>query len=70
MVNDVSDAQWIAFNATAGPYVAVVSTSMFYDVIELLINHSDKVAGVLLYENETLRWDLAFVTLELFVYRI
>lgn len=53
MVKDVSDAQWLVNNGTAGPYVAVVSTRLFYDVVELLMGTPENVAGVIIYDNAT-----------------
>ncbi|XP_047523406.1 nicastrin [Pieris napi] len=55
MIKDVEDAQWIIKNASSGPYVAVVSTSLFQSVINLLIDDPSNVAGVLLYDNATMR---------------
>ncbi|XP_061712940.1 nicastrin [Cydia pomonella] len=55
MVKDVIDAQWLVFNGSAGPYMAVVSTATFQNVIELFLDNSDNVAGILLYENATER---------------
>ncbi|XP_049887276.1 nicastrin [Pectinophora gossypiella] len=57
MVSSVSDVQWLVHNSSAGPYMAVVSTSLFYDVVELLMNYPDNVAGVLLYDNATAKVD-------------
>lgn len=53
IVKDVSDAQWMVFNSTAGPYMAVVSTDLFHSVVELFMDNPGNVAGVLLYENAT-----------------
>ncbi|XP_013195444.2 nicastrin [Amyelois transitella] len=55
MVHNLEDAQWIAYNGTAGPYMAVVSTAIFHDVIEVLMSHSGHVAGILLFANATIR---------------
>lgn len=55
MIKDVSDAQWLVENSTAGPYMAVVSTAQFNDVIELLMEQPANVAGILLYDNITNR---------------
>nr|XP_021182920.2 nicastrin [Helicoverpa armigera] len=53
MIKDISDAQWLMQNASAGPYMAVVSTAMFYDVYELLLSQPALIAGVLLHDNVT-----------------
>ncbi|XP_013167231.1 PREDICTED: nicastrin [Papilio xuthus] len=55
MIDDVSDAAWLVNNATAGPYMAVVNTAMFLDVIDLFMLKSDNVAGILIYQNGTAR---------------
>ncbi|CAG4922292.1 unnamed protein product [Colias eurytheme] len=55
MIFDVADAEWIVHNSTAGPYVGVVSTSLFHSVIDLLISEPSNVAGILLYDNATMR---------------
>lgn len=55
MINDISDAQWLAHNASAGPFMAVVSTALFYEVIELLMSKSANLAGILIYHNSTMR---------------
>lgn len=55
MVKEVSDAEWVAFNSSAGPYVAVVSTAQFHNVIELFMAHPDNIAGILLFDNATER---------------
>ncbi|CAH2099957.1 unnamed protein product [Euphydryas editha] len=57
MIRNVTDAQWLVYNSSAGPYVAVVNTWLFYDIIELLMNKSENVAGVLLYDDATMRPD-------------
>ncbi|XP_045455287.1 nicastrin [Melitaea cinxia] len=57
MIQNVSDAQWLVHNSSAGPYMAVVSTWLFYDIIEILMHHPENVAGVLLYDNVTMRPD-------------
>lgn len=54
LIRDVSDAQWLTQNATAGPYMAVVGTSLFYDVMDLLLDQPQNVAGVLVFDNATL----------------
>ncbi|XP_053601840.1 nicastrin [Plodia interpunctella] len=54
MVRKIDDAQWIAFNGTAGPYMAVVSTAIFHEVIEILMSHPENVAGILLFANVTM----------------
>lgn len=51
MVNAVNDANWIVFNSTAGPYIAVVDTSLFQSVIEIFMENPENVAGILLYEH-------------------
>ncbi|CAK1548578.1 unnamed protein product [Leptosia nina] len=55
MIKEISDAQWLISNSSAGPYVAVVSTSLFNNIIDLLIAEPNHVAGVLLYDNSTTR---------------
>ncbi|XP_069354444.1 nicastrin isoform X1 [Maniola hyperantus] len=57
MIYNISDAQWLVRNGSAGPYMAVVSTSLYYDVIELLLQEPDNIAGVLLYDNATMSPD-------------
>ncbi|XP_050360014.1 nicastrin [Nymphalis io] len=57
MIQNVTDAEWLIHNSSAGPYMAVVSTSLFYDVIELFMQQPDNVAGVLLFDNITMRPD-------------
>ncbi|XP_052737309.1 nicastrin [Bicyclus anynana] len=54
MVYNISDAQWLVHNSTAGPYMAVVSTALYYDVIELLLQEPANIAGILLYDNATM----------------
>lgn len=49
-VQDHDDVLWLATNASAGPYMAVVSTSKF-GLVEFLIDHPTNIAGVLTYEN-------------------
>lgn len=49
IVSDVTDAQWIAFNSSAGPYIAVVDTSIFGDVVEVLMEYPDNVAGIVVF---------------------
>ncbi|XP_030028007.2 nicastrin isoform X1 [Manduca sexta] len=51
MVDNISDAQWLVYNATEGPYMAVVSTSLFYDIVELFMSYPKNIAGVLIYDN-------------------
>ncbi|XP_048006054.1 nicastrin isoform X2 [Leguminivora glycinivorella] len=58
MVKDVTDAQWLVFNGSAGPYMAVVSTATFQNVVDLLMDNPHNVAGILLYENATERYNL------------
>lgn len=53
MIKDVTDAHWLVENATAGPYMAVVSTALFYDVFDLLFKQPELIAGILLYDNAT-----------------
>ncbi|KAH9634004.1 hypothetical protein HF086_001206 [Spodoptera exigua] len=53
IIKDITDAHWLMENATAGPYMAVVSTGLFYDVFELLFKQPDLIAGILLYDNAT-----------------
>lgn len=56
MINDISDTAWLVNNATAGPYMAVVSTSMFLDVIDLFLLTPDNIAGILVYQNGSTRY--------------
>lgn len=53
MIRAVSDAEWMTLNGTAGPYTAVVSTSMFREIVEVLMQHPTNVAGILVYDNAT-----------------
>ncbi|CAH0600525.1 unnamed protein product [Chrysodeixis includens] len=53
MIKEINDAQWLVQNASAGPYMAVVSTAQFYDVIEIFMQQPANVAGILLYDNAT-----------------
>ncbi|KAJ0181165.1 hypothetical protein K1T71_003250 [Dendrolimus kikuchii] len=53
MISDITDAQWIAFNSSAGPYMAIVNTDIFKDVIEVLMGHPENVAGVVIFNNVT-----------------
>lgn len=55
MIREVNDAKWLSQNATAGPYMAVVSTLLFPDVVDELLEYPENVAGILLYENATKR---------------
>lgn len=52
MIESVDDANWIVFNSTSGPYMAVVSTVEFQTIIPILIERPQHVAGVLLYEDK------------------
>lgn len=54
MINNVADAQWMVTSGNAGPYIGVVSTAIFHDIIEILMGNPVNVAGVLLYENGTM----------------
>ncbi|XP_059049016.1 nicastrin [Achroia grisella] len=54
LIRDLSDAQWLALNATAGPYIAVVGTSLFHGVMDVLLDYPQNVAGVLVFDNATL----------------
>ena len=58
MIQNKSDADWMTYNASAGPYMAVVNTVVFYDIIDLLIQKSDNVAGILLYDNPAARYKI------------
>lgn len=51
MIRNVNDALWLVQNATAGPYMAVVSTILFDNVIEIFLEQPTEIAGVVLYEN-------------------
>lgn len=55
MIKEINDALWLTQNASAGPYIAVVSTSLFHDVVDELINYPKNVAGILVYENANQR---------------
>ncbi|CAG9575785.1 unnamed protein product [Danaus chrysippus] len=57
MISNISDAQWMVYNSSAGPYVAVVNTIVFNEVIEIFMQEPTNVAGILLYENATERPD-------------
>ncbi|CAH2267190.1 jg2922 [Pararge aegeria aegeria] len=54
MIYNISDAQWLVHNSSAGPYMAVVSTTLYYDIIEILLRYPDNIAGILLYDNATM----------------
>lgn len=53
MLKEFNDVQWLLQNATAGPYMVVVSTYLFSDVIEHILEKPDIVAGMLLHDNAT-----------------
>ncbi|CAK1599778.1 unnamed protein product [Parnassius mnemosyne] len=55
MIYDVTDAQWLVYNATVGPCIAVINTALFHDVIELLMAKPANVAGIIVYHNATTR---------------
>ncbi|KAG7304405.1 hypothetical protein JYU34_011346 [Plutella xylostella] len=55
MIESLSDVEWVVFNGTAGPYVAVISTALFYDTVELFMEHPDNVAGILIYDSVKIR---------------
>lgn len=55
MIKEINDAHWLIQNATAGPYMVVMSTSMFTDVIEMLMQQPSIIAGILVYDNVTER---------------
>ncbi|CAH0722537.1 unnamed protein product, partial [Brenthis ino] len=57
MIQNTSDAEWLVYNASAGPYMAIVDTVVFYDIIELLMKNPENVAGILLYDNPSIRPD-------------
>lgn len=57
MIQNKTDAEWMIYNASAGPYMAVVNTVVFYDVIDLLLEKSHNVAGILLYDNPAIRYN-------------
>lgn len=50
MITDVNDAKWLVTDATAGPYMAIVNTSLFNNVIELFMEKPENIAGVLIYD--------------------
>lgn len=52
MIDGIGDAKWIITEALAGPYMAVVNTSLFDDVIELFMENPEKIAGVLVYDEK------------------
>lgn len=56
MIESLSDVEWVVFNGTAGPYVAVISTALFYDTVELFMEHPDNVAGILIYDSVKIRY--------------
>lgn len=51
IVENIGEAQWLVYNASAGPYMAIVSTSLFQDIIELFMENAQNVAGVLMFNN-------------------
>lgn len=51
MIKEINDALWLTQNGTAGPYIAVVSTALFHDIIEEFMNNPTNVAGILVYED-------------------
>lgn len=53
MISNIADAQWMVTNGNAGPYMAVVSTAVFQDIVEIFMDNPLNVAGVLLYDNDT-----------------
>lgn len=55
MIKEIHDAHWLLQNATAGPYMVVLSTSLFSDVIELLMEQPAIVAGIVVHDNITER---------------
>ncbi|KOB70276.1 Nicastrin [Operophtera brumata] len=52
MIRDIDDAKWLVTDAAAGPYMAVVNTSLFNNVIELFMENPDNIAGVLVYNRK------------------
>lgn len=54
MIKNIADAQWMVTNGNAGPYMAVVSTALFPGIVEILMGNPLNVAGVLLFDNETM----------------
>ncbi|CAG9783039.1 unnamed protein product [Diatraea saccharalis] len=53
-VIDQTDANWLVNNASAGPYMAIVSTMMFNQVIDTFLKQPGNIAGVLLFHNSSL----------------
>ncbi|KAJ8734054.1 hypothetical protein PYW07_014605 [Mythimna separata] len=53
MIKEIIDVQWLMQNATAGPYMVVVSTHLFPDVIEHILEKPAIIAGILLHDNAT-----------------
>lgn len=53
MLKEFNDVQWLMQNATAGPYMVVVSTYLFSNVIERILEKPDIIAGILLHDNAT-----------------
>lgn len=51
IVENMNEAQWLVYNASAGPYIAIVSTSLFQDIFELFMEKSQNIAGVLIFDN-------------------
>ncbi|CAH0405938.1 unnamed protein product [Chilo suppressalis] len=53
-VRELSDANWLVKNATAGSYMAIVNTALFREVIDTFLKQPENIAGVLLYHNSSL----------------
>lgn len=50
MIRDIDDAKWLVTDAAAGPYMAIVNTSLFNNVIELFMEKPENIAGVLVFD--------------------
>lgn len=52
MVDDIDDAKWLVTEAAAGPYMAIVNTSLFNNIIALFMEKPTNIAGVLVYDEK------------------
>ncbi|KAL4709189.1 hypothetical protein ACJJTC_008117 [Scirpophaga incertulas] len=52
-IKERSEAEWIVHNATAGPYMAVVSVLLFNSIIDMFLKKPDNIAGVVVFDNTT-----------------
>lgn len=53
MITSIDDAQWIAFNSSAGQYMAIVNVEIYDVVVELLMKYPSNVAGIVIFNNST-----------------